>query len=787
MSAVFQLLEINLSYNRISDVNKAFFDGVKNNINSINLGHNELTTVPASGECRSRRVKRETTRARAFAALRGFRQLMALHLHDNKIHTLDALSFMNLPVMSLLNLANNRIRTISRQAFINVPMLRFLYLTDNSIESVAPHQFASFDQLEMLDLTSNRIANLTDGAFAQLAALKQLYLGSNRIADIQAGAFLNSSITVLILEDNQLRDVTEVAFRNMKSLQQLSLKQNRVSSRPAASLANKRRLQIKNVAQSAFHETPALVIINLSRNEIFDLAPSTFVPLQNVLLIDLSHNQIVRVPYGAFGRRVVTVLLQGAQEAGRNRRRQLRVAENPLVCTEHIHMLQQGVGISTPSAEDTVCGAQRHVNETIAAAQPQTAAMPAATNRLGSQQPATAPPAARPSLPPTNTILHNEDTLRDAFRQAELEQHRFEASGGLTQSPRHDGEPKLDPTVPPIADANMPILQRPTVGGAQGSELPIRRLHSRPAAYRTDSIAGDDSARPLIVSGSAGDHSADTRPLAAPAASTAATPHNATRPSGRLVGVDGSTTPDIANIPGRIYPLPVPFLPDKTPRMMQPAISLGSQTLPPSIVIAPTSSAASSASASSKVEPTSGLIAATSPADQRLQKSPPLPTASTSPRASTSNASAPPIRPIVGGKLNAASEVFDVETLTKPVAPTSDAALDAASASAAAADNERAILQGDRSLSTLLIIICLSTVGVVLLAVGVGMCVVHRRRGTAPFIGSAASSTTARSTVPYGTAATSLPTTIVHTHPTQQYLTQNQFSASQLSTMQRAR
>ena len=52
-------------------------------------------------------------------------------------------------------------------------------------------------------------------------------------------------------------------------------------------------------------------MLDLGHNDIFDLAPSTFSSQQNILLIDLSHNKILRVPYGAFGRRVVTVLLQG--------------------------------------------------------------------------------------------------------------------------------------------------------------------------------------------------------------------------------------------------------------------------------------------------------------------------------------------------------------------------------------------------------------------------------------------------------------------------------------------
>lgn len=458
------------------------------------------------------------------------------------------------------------------------------------------------------------------------------------------------------------------------------------------------------------------------------------------------------------------------------------VAENPLVCTEWIHMLQQGVGVSTPNAENVICGPQRSGNDTIVGAQPH---VDAAAANLSKQQ-----PIERLTLPPPpRTVLHNEDTLREAFRQAELEQRHFEEAAGRTPSPRHDEEPQLNPTVPPIPgmeSKSVPIPQRPSTEGLPNVELPIRRLHNRPS-YRTDTQTNADGAgKPLIVSGSAGETvAARALESTATVGPQSDTPHSSSTPSTS----DFETTPDIGNIPGRIYPLPVPFLPEKTPRRMQPAISLGSQTLPPSIVIAPGSATASLAASHQSVEPTADATPAassSSPPDQHVQ-----PTAASTRNTTTSPSTTRPAtvkRPTTSNSESHRSDIFDPATLAAPSAvPTSDAALDAASSAAAEIEEERPIIQGDRSLPTLLIIICLSTVGVVLVAVGVGLIVVRRRRGTAPFIGSAASSTTARSNVLYGTAATSAPSSIVHPHPTQQYLTQTQFSASQLNSLHRAR
>ena len=52
-------------------------------------------------------------------------------------------------------------------------------------------------------------------------------------------------------------------------------------------------------------------MLDLSYNEIIDLAPGTFLSQLNLLLVDLSNNRILRTPYGAFGKRVATVLLRG--------------------------------------------------------------------------------------------------------------------------------------------------------------------------------------------------------------------------------------------------------------------------------------------------------------------------------------------------------------------------------------------------------------------------------------------------------------------------------------------
>ncbi|VDL73671.1 unnamed protein product [Nippostrongylus brasiliensis] len=300
-----KLYDINLGSNNICAMHSATFENVKNSIQVINLGHNCLRAVPSS-------------------SIRGLKQLQALHVQKNNISALEALNFLNLPVLNLLNLAGNKIAEINRQAFLNVPQLKYLYLTNNQIAQLIPHQFASFDQIEMIDLTGNMITEIPSRCMAQLPQLRQLFLGGNRIRTIGKEAFANSSIVILSLINNELEEVGEFMLDGMANLQSVVLKGNK----------------IRNVDTNAFYNAPSLVMIDLSENQIMDLSPSTFLAQLNLQMIDLRNNNITRTPYAALNHRIGAVFLQ----------------ENPLVCTEKIHMLQDGQGVFISNSEDKICG-----------------------------------------------------------------------------------------------------------------------------------------------------------------------------------------------------------------------------------------------------------------------------------------------------------------------------------------------------------------------------------------------------------------------------------------------
>ncbi|KRZ77317.1 Leucine-rich repeat-containing protein let-4, partial [Trichinella papuae] len=299
-----KLADLNLANNRICAVHKDAFEVVKHSLQTLNLASNCLDEVPAS-------------------AIRGFKNLLALHLQRNRLTTLKPLQFVNLPYLNLLNLAHNRIHTVYKQAFVNVPAIRFLYLSDNAFAELQPYMFSTFENLELLDLTNNHIRVLPGHAFSSMPKLTQLYLAENQMQRIEPLAFENSSLVILMLANNNLTEITGDTFQGLNSLQQCSLKYN----------------QISKITYNAFHPVPGLVVLDLSHNTLNTLPDSAFFTQLNLFLLDLSNNNLSRIPWEAFNKRTVTIMLQ----------------ENPLVCTERIQMIENNMGIFIPNSADEVC------------------------------------------------------------------------------------------------------------------------------------------------------------------------------------------------------------------------------------------------------------------------------------------------------------------------------------------------------------------------------------------------------------------------------------------------
>uniref|UniRef100_A0A0K0FBG3 Leucine-rich repeat-containing protein let-4 n=1 Tax=Strongyloides venezuelensis TaxID=75913 RepID=A0A0K0FBG3_STRVS len=506
-----KLVDLNLANNNIGNVHKSFFDNVKDTIQTINFGYNNFKSIPAS-------------------AIRGFKQLVSLHFHKNQIIQLEPLSFMNLPTMNLLNLASNQIKTIHKQTFLNVPALRYLYLSNNYIEQIPPYLFSSFTELEMIDLSSNKISILTKNSFSNLQNLHQLYLGENEITNIENGAFTNSSLIILILESNKLSDIKADMFEGAVKLQQLSLKNNKIN----------------NIESNAFQTTPSLVMIDLSRNNLIDIPPTTFQNQNNVLLIDLSNNQIIRTPYGAFSKKVVTVLLQ----------------ENPLVCSEKIHMLQVGVGVYIPNSDDKICKKEEPIIKPISE-YPITIEPTTGKNIVHDEQKKTSP-QEKLNIKNNNHFEKEQDVIPviEIERGNSESDERFknlEDSLELANLPLMNNDEEVETSNDRTINNSDSLSKIVTVDNFMTGN---NRNHFNPLQYRP-AILPSTTRRPLVTI-----HSDNLTP-----SNTISTP---------------PTNLNFTDKPNVIYPFPVPYL-KAGPKMSQSHISgnlpIPTYTLPPNIKI----------------------------------------------------------------------------------------------------------------------------------------------------------------------------------------------------------
>jgi len=102
------------------------------------------------------------------------------------------------------------------------------------------------------------------------------------------------------------------------------------------------------------------VILDLADNQLANIQPATFLAQLNLFLLDLSGNKFENVPYNAFNQHIVSILFKGFSE---NHMfffafcaTAIFIPENPLVCTEKVHVVQNGVGLHLPDVVDVICG-----------------------------------------------------------------------------------------------------------------------------------------------------------------------------------------------------------------------------------------------------------------------------------------------------------------------------------------------------------------------------------------------------------------------------------------------
>ncbi|XP_075618495.1 LOW QUALITY PROTEIN: leucine-rich repeats and immunoglobulin-like domains protein 1 [Balearica regulorum gibbericeps] len=295
---------VNLSYNKLTEIDPSAFAELSN-LQEVRLNNNELTAIPSLGPAASsvrflhlhhNRIRSiEASQLKPYVTLETldlsfnditeirngcFPQglhIKELYLGSNRISTLEPGAFDSLSRSLLtLRLSKNRITQLPVKAF-RLPRLTQLELNRNRIRLIEGLTFQGLDSLEVLKLQRNNISKLTDGAFWGLAKMQVLHLEYNSLTEVNSGSLYGlSSLHQLHLSNNSISRINPDGWSFCQKLHELILSYNNLTRLDEGSLA----------------DLGGLHVLRLSHNSINHIAEGAFKGLKNLRVLELDHNDI---------------------------------------------------------------------------------------------------------------------------------------------------------------------------------------------------------------------------------------------------------------------------------------------------------------------------------------------------------------------------------------------------------------------------------------------------------------------------------------------------------------
>lgn len=274
-----------LSSNRIFALQRAVFSPLKDAV-IIDISKNKINEINRN----------------AFSGLQG--HLRMLNLSSNLLGEIYSHTFTSLTELRVLDLSYNHIGALGYKAFSGLPKLRGLYLTGNSLRDLGfPESLPNLDILLLgdnklkslshiidlgmnsahVDITENRLTNLEDVYFilSHFNRLQNFFYGGNFIkwCVLSPNVIVphNNSLQVLDLHDSSLQMIWAQGkcldlFDRLENLLGLNLSFNSLATLP----------------QGIFGSLSSIIEIDLSSNALTYLQPDVF-PV-SLKRLDLSNN-----------------------------------------------------------------------------------------------------------------------------------------------------------------------------------------------------------------------------------------------------------------------------------------------------------------------------------------------------------------------------------------------------------------------------------------------------------------------------------------------------------------
>uniref|UniRef100_A0A2L2YLK1 Insulin-like growth factor-binding protein complex acid labile subunit n=1 Tax=Parasteatoda tepidariorum TaxID=114398 RepID=A0A2L2YLK1_PARTP len=280
---------LEVSYNKIEDIDGDVFDTLGESLVTLNLEGNNLKNVPS--------------------AINKLSKLQYLNLANNQITVLPANAFSGLPGVKELRLDGNKINKIFPGAFNNIlRSLDKLHLQHNKIQKFERNVFKQMVKLKYLDISYNDFSKFAKTDFTDLTFLWFLNVSNNHLNEFPRSALTrNAQLRVLNASNNNLKEIDAYLLRGLRLLRDLYLAGNKIKTIAQRALITPTRLRTLDLARNSmqdigyemFKDMNWLERLDLSYNKISRIASNSFIRMFQVV-VDLSHNNISFIGKGAF-------------------------------------------------------------------------------------------------------------------------------------------------------------------------------------------------------------------------------------------------------------------------------------------------------------------------------------------------------------------------------------------------------------------------------------------------------------------------------------------------------
>ena len=281
------LQRLNVSENHIlevADLGLSREEGCNLSLKELDVSNNFISSLPSDALQQASQLKTLKMRENRLSilddnALKYLKYLEEIDFSSNHLAALPPQIFNGSQKLRKLLLQNNTLSLLTPELFRGLTNLTMLDLSYNSISThlLSPDTFQGLESLEILDLSHNKLTRLEVYTFATLSSLQVLNLAHNQIHAISPRAFAsNILLKILVLSHNQIDDIPSDTLDGLEALESLSIDNNNIE-----------HLQIN-------YSFPSLTDLTLSNNNITSV-PFFIRTSKKLQTIDMGENYIRRI------------------------------------------------------------------------------------------------------------------------------------------------------------------------------------------------------------------------------------------------------------------------------------------------------------------------------------------------------------------------------------------------------------------------------------------------------------------------------------------------------------